>query len=148
MFAALTTWLSTFETEDGIPFNLSDLTTGVYLHDQVCSSLAPDVFSKDSINVNPGTNWMVRRNNFKKIANGTRMYIEHILNAESDGVPDVEDFLSEINLGIIAKDVSCDDDSSREELMKLLQLILSACVRGNNQGSYVQTIMSLVSFCS
>jgi hypothetical protein len=143
MFKALEVWLKTFETSDGIPFESSDLTNGVYLHNQVCASLAPNVFSVEAINVNPGTNWMVRRNNIKKVANGIRIYIETILNSEDSGVPDVEDFLSEIDLGTIAKDSKCENEDAKEELVKLIQLILSACVHGTNQQSYVQTIMGL-----
>ena len=32
--------------------------------------------------------------------------------------------MSELDLGTIAKDTTCDDEESREELVKLLQLIL------------------------
>ena len=142
-FDSLCVWCRTFETDDGTPFEPSELTSGVYLHNQVCASLAPNVFSLDAVNTDPGTNWMVRRNNLKKIANGIRMYIETILNSEDNGVPDVEDFLSEIDLGTIAKDTECTQDEAREELTKLLSLILSACVHGTNQESYVQTIMGL-----
>jgi hypothetical protein len=143
MYQALTTWLSTFETPDGISFEPNDLTTGVYLHNQVCVALAPDLFIASAINVDPGTNWMVRRNNLKKVANGIRLYVEQILNAENTGVPDVEDLLSEIDLGTMAKDVACENEDTKEEMTRLVQLILSSCVHGNNQESYVQTIMGL-----
>ena len=84
-----------------------------------------------------------RRNNLKKVANGIRIYIEQILNAENTGVPDVEDFLSEIDLGLMAKDALCENEATKEEMTKLVQLILSSCVHGDNQASYVQTIMGL-----
>ena len=141
LFDSLLTWLDTFSSE--ISLEASNLTTGVYLHNHVCATLSPELFALDAINIKPGTNWMVRRNNLKKVANGIRIYIEQILNAENTGVPDVEDFLSEIDLGLMAKDALCENEATKEEMTKLVQLILSSCVHGDNQAAYVQTIMGL-----
>ena len=145
LYGSLMVWLETFDKSGhSLEYILyQNITTGVYLHNHVCATLSPELFALDAINIKPGTNWMVRRNNLKKVANGIRIYIEQILNAENTGVPDVEDFLSEIDLGLMAKDALCENEATKEEMTKLVQLILSSCVHGDNQAAYVQTIMGL-----
>jgi len=81
-------------------------------------------------------NWMLRRNNLQKVANCLRRFAEHVLGAEDiTGVPEVEDYLTSIDLTRIAKapyggdpviDLPLGEDE--DALAKLVKLALACAV--------------------
>ena len=159
-YTALVAWLRTFSAEqqqspdshaegegDGgsMVFDESSLNDALFLHNCLGAALAPDLFDPSAVKAGSSSNWMLRRQNLKKFANGLCFFTEGFLGRENNY--QVEDFLSEIDLTRIAKD-DLDSETSESggdiELAKLCQLALGAAVHSpDHRESHVQAIMEL-----
>ena len=125
-------------------FDEDALHDGRFLHNHVGRALSPELFDPASVKGADASrgNWMLRRGNLKKFANGLRLYIEGFLGAENNY--QAEDFLAEIDLTCIAKDEPPCNDGGDVELAKLCQLALAAAVHSpEDREHHVQTIMGL-----
>ena len=142
-YSALVVWLSTFAEkeqdageEDGCPFEEARLHDGRFLHNRVGIALSPDLFDAAAVKGADASrqNWMLRRGNLKKFANGLRLYIEGFLGGDEQNYA-CEDFLAEIDLTKIAKDEGPPfADGGDVELAKLCQLALAELHRRDFEG--------------
>lgn len=128
---SLIKWLQTFELE--APHRTAEeISDGVAMA-QALSQIAPEWFSKTfltKIKTDVGSNWRLKISNLKKIVEAIVDYYQECLNQQ------LTDF-KKPDVGLIA------EDCNREELGRLLQLILGCAVNCSHKQDYITIITGM-----
>lgn len=124
-------WLKTFNIE-GINGSVEDFSDGVIIA-KVLNNIDSEFFDEiwlSKIKADAGTNWRLKVSNLKKILKGILDYYNEVLGQQITGfrMPDV------IALG---------EKNDKEELGRLLQLILGCAVNCDRKHEYIEALMGL-----
>jgi len=125
-------WLGTFPGIEAPHYTVRDLSDGVAIA-EVLAQIAPEWFDPDwmsKLKRDISGNYRLKTSNLKKVLKGVLDYYSEVLNQD----------LSSFNLPDVCAIAETND---RDELARLIQLILGCAVNCEDKEQYIQIIMSL-----